>query len=90
MIDFTNSAYVKMKQVDPNTVLGDIQPILINGEQVIGAYKAREITVVIYKQTCHCGKCAGNDRKKERLYFSSVLKSQRLFNRDCRRSRSGQ
>ena len=40
MIDFTNSAYVKMKQIDPGSVMGDIQQILINGEQVIGAYKA--------------------------------------------------
>lgn len=40
MIDFNNSAFVKMKQVDPATLMGDIQPLLINGEQVIGAYKA--------------------------------------------------
>lgn len=40
MIDFTNSAYVKMKQVDPTSLMGDIQPLLINGEQVLGAYKA--------------------------------------------------
>ena len=39
MIDFTNSAYVKMKQIDPNMVMGDVQPLLINGEQVISAYK---------------------------------------------------
>ena len=35
MIDFTNSAYVKMKPVNPSAVIGDIQPLLING-----AYKA--------------------------------------------------
>lgn len=40
MIDFNNSAFVKMKQVDPATLMEDIQPLLINGEQVIGAYKA--------------------------------------------------
>ena len=40
MIDFTNSAYVKMKPVNPGTVIGDIQPLLINGEEIIGAYKA--------------------------------------------------
>ena len=40
MIDFTNSAYVKMKQIDPNMVMGDVQPLLVNGEQVISAYKA--------------------------------------------------
>lgn len=40
MIDFNNSAYVKMKQVNPAPLMGDIQPLLINGEQVLGAYKA--------------------------------------------------
>lgn len=40
MIDFTNSAYVKMKPVNPSAVIGDIQPLLINGEEIIGAYKA--------------------------------------------------
>ncbi len=40
MIDFNNSAFVKMKQVNPSSVMNDIQPLLINGEQIIGAYKA--------------------------------------------------
>ena len=40
MIDFNNSAFVKMKQVDPSSLMGDIHPLLINGEHVIGAYKA--------------------------------------------------
>lgn len=40
MIDFTNSAYVKMKQIDLNVVMREIQPLLIEGELVIGAYKA--------------------------------------------------
>lgn len=29
-----------MKQVNPAPLMGDIQPLLINGEQVLGAYKA--------------------------------------------------
>lgn len=40
MIDFTNCSYLKMKQVDLKTVLNDVQPLLINGEQIISAYKA--------------------------------------------------
>lgn len=40
MIDFNNSAFVKMKQVNPSSVMSDIQSLLINGEQIIGAYKA--------------------------------------------------
>ena len=40
MIDFKNKTFVKMKQVDPNIIMKDIQPLFINGEQVISAYKA--------------------------------------------------
>lgn len=40
MIDFKNSSYVKMKQVDSDVVIKDIQPLLIDGEQIIGVYKA--------------------------------------------------
>lgn len=40
MIDFKNSAYVKMKQVNSDVVIKDIQPLLIDGEQIIGVYKA--------------------------------------------------
>ncbi len=40
MIDFKNSTFIKMKQVDEKPLMNDIQPLLINGEQVIGAYKA--------------------------------------------------
>ena len=40
MIDFKNSDYVKLKQIDPSSVLKDVQPPLIEQEQIIGAYKA--------------------------------------------------
>jgi Protein of unknown function (DUF1696). len=40
MIDFKNSSFVKMKKVDPAALMGDISPLLIDGENVIGAYKA--------------------------------------------------
>ena len=40
MIDFKNSDYVKLKQIDPSSVLKDVQPLLIEPEQIIGAYKA--------------------------------------------------
>lgn len=39
MIDFKNSEYVKLKATDPSAVMKDIAPLLIDGEQVIGAYK---------------------------------------------------
>ena len=40
MIDFKNSDYVKLKQIDPSSVLKDVQPLLIEQEQIIGVYKA--------------------------------------------------
>lgn len=40
MIDFKNSTYLKMSQANPELVIKDIQPLLIDGENVIGVYKA--------------------------------------------------
>ncbi len=46
MIDFKNSNYVKMSQIAPETVTKDIAPLLINGEMIIGVYKAMRDYVV--------------------------------------------
>lgn len=40
MIDFQNKTIIKLSKVNPDTVAGDIQPLLIPGENVIGVYKA--------------------------------------------------
>lgn len=40
MIDFNNSAFIKMKKVNSDGLMKDVQPLLINGEQIIGTYKA--------------------------------------------------
>lgn len=40
MIDFQNGSFIKMSQTNPEVVMKDIQPLLINGENVIGVYKA--------------------------------------------------
>lgn len=40
MIDFANGPLYKLKEINPNTIEKDIIPILVNGEQIIGAYKA--------------------------------------------------
>ena len=29
-----------MKEIDPGSIFAEVQPLLINGEEVIGAYKA--------------------------------------------------
>lgn len=46
MIDFNNSTFVKMSQIDPKKVFDEIQPLLISGEEVVGAYKAMRDYVV--------------------------------------------
>ena len=40
MIDFNNSAFIKMKKVNSDGLMKDVQPLLVNGEQIIGTYKA--------------------------------------------------
>lgn len=39
MIDFTNGTFVKLKQVKPDSVIKNIHPLLIKGEDIIGVYK---------------------------------------------------
>ena len=46
MIDFKNKTFVKLKQVDVGTVSNGVQPLLINGEDIISAYKAMRDYVV--------------------------------------------
>lgn len=46
MIDFQNKAIIKLSKVNAETVMHDITPLLIPGEEVIGAYKAMRDYVV--------------------------------------------
>ncbi len=46
MIDFNNSSFVKMSKVNPDKLMKDIQPMLINGETLVGAYQAMRDYVV--------------------------------------------
>ncbi len=39
MIDFQNGTFLKLKQIDPGKIMGDISPLLIAGETVLSAYK---------------------------------------------------
>ncbi len=39
MIDFNNSAFIKLKKVSNDTMAGAVSGILIPGENIIGAYK---------------------------------------------------
>lgn len=46
MIDFQNGTFVKLGPVDPHTLAGDLQPLLIDGEQVHLAFKGMRDSVV--------------------------------------------
>lgn len=46
MIDFNNSSFVKMSKVNPDKLMKDIQPLLVNGETLVGAYQAMRDYVV--------------------------------------------
>ena len=40
MIDFQNKALFKLSKANPDTVLKDISPLFVPGEEIIGVYKA--------------------------------------------------
>ncbi len=46
MIDFQNKVVFKLKKIDAAGVMKDINPLLVPGENVIGAYKALRDYVV--------------------------------------------
>ncbi|GAB3221206.1 PH domain-containing protein [Glycomyces halotolerans] len=39
MIDFQNGSLVKLQQVDPAGIVGEIQPLLVQGERPVSAFK---------------------------------------------------
>jgi len=46
VIDFQNGTFVKLGPVDPATLAGNLQPLLIDGEQVHLAFKGMRDSVV--------------------------------------------
>ena len=46
MIDFQNKSIIKLSKIDPNTVAGNVTPLLVPGENIIAAYKAMRDYVV--------------------------------------------
>ena len=46
MIDFQNGSIFKLKQTNPDSVMRDIAPLLVNGEDVLSAYKGLRDYVV--------------------------------------------
>ena len=47
MIDFQNGSVFKLKQTDTQSVMPLVEPLLIDGEQVISAYKSVRDCVIV-------------------------------------------
>jgi hypothetical protein len=39
MIDFSNGSLFKLQQIDPGSIAADVQPLLVQGEQLVSAFK---------------------------------------------------
>ena len=51
MIDFKNSAFLKLKPVNPNEGLSLVQPMLIDGEEIFATFKAvRDMVIFTNKR----------------------------------------
>lgn len=70
MIDFQNKVVFKLSKIDAATVMGDIAPLLVPGEEVIGAYKAlRDYVVFTTKRIIAVNVQGVTGKKKD---FSSL------------------
>lgn len=66
MIDFQNKAIIKLSKIDAASVMEDIAPLLIEGETVIGAYKAmRDYVVFTTKRTISVNVQGMTGKKKD-------------------------
>ena len=69
MIDFKNSSFVKLKKAS-NSAAGDILPILISGEEIIGCYKGiRDYVVFTNKRIISVNVQGITGKKKD---FTSI------------------
>jgi hypothetical protein len=39
MVDFQNGVFIKLKRINPEKIMSDINPLLVMGETIISAYK---------------------------------------------------
>lgn len=75
MIDFQNGSLFKLKQIDPDSVNSDIAPLLVNGEEVLSAYKGMRDYVVFTNKRIIAVNVQGVTGKKKdftSLPFSKV------------------
>lgn len=51
MIDFSNGSLFKLQQIDPGSIAGELQPLLVQGEQLVSAFKSvRDFVVFTNKR----------------------------------------
>ena len=67
MIDFKNSAYVKLKKVDNNVVGKNLQALLLPDESIIGTYKGVRDYVVFTDKRVIAANVQGITGKKQDL-----------------------
>ena len=66
MIDFQNGTFLKLKQIDPGKIMGDISPLLIAGETVLSAYKGiRDYVVFTDKRVISVNTQGFTGKKKD-------------------------
>ena len=46
MIDFQNKSIIKLSKINPDSVAGNVAPLFVPGETIIGAYKAMRDYIV--------------------------------------------
>lgn len=70
MIDFKNGALIKLKKISGDAVENEVAPLFVEGEQIIGAYKAlRDYTVFTNKRIISVNVQGVTGKKKD---FSSL------------------
>ena len=65
MIDFSNGSVFKLKQVDADSLAPSVQPLLVNGESVVSAFKAMRDYVVFTNKRLIAVNVQGMTGKKQ-------------------------
>ncbi|MGO1183420.1 MAG: PH domain-containing protein [Micrococcaceae bacterium] len=75
MIDFQNGSYFKLSAIDPKTLAGELTPLLVEGEQILQAFKgARDFIAFTNKRVIavNVQGMTGKKRDYTSLPFSKV------------------
>jgi len=75
MIDFQNGSVFKLKKIDASSIFNEVRPLLVPGEEVLGAYKGiRDFVVFTSKRIISVNVQGLTGKKKDftSLPFSKV------------------